>query len=52
MHRVDHLPPPLDAHRLKVLDKKYRSTISCPILAWSFSFSASLALLAPAVLQT
>src|SRR5512145_3304878 len=41
MHAVDHLPPPIDAQRPKAFAKKSRSTISCPILACSFSMSAS-----------
>ena len=37
----DHRPPPVQAHRPKAFAKKSRSTTSWPILAWSFSTSAS-----------
>src|SRR3954454_6389014 len=39
--RVNHLPPPLDAHRPEALAKKSRSTTNWPILACSFSISTS-----------
>ncbi|MCW2249252.1 hypothetical protein M2352_004912 [Azospirillum fermentarium] len=39
MLRLDHLPPPADAHRPEALRKKSRSTTSCPIMACSFSTS-------------
>src|SRR5271165_4125945 len=38
---LNHLPPPLDAHRPEAFAKKSRSTTNCPILACSFSTSAS-----------
>jgi hypothetical protein len=39
---LDHLPPPFDAHRPEAFAKKSRSTSSWPILACSFSTSASV----------
>nr|CAM77516.1 hypothetical protein MGR_1981 [Magnetospirillum gryphiswaldense MSR-1] len=46
MAGLDHLPPSLDAHRPKALDKKSRSTTSWPIFACNLATSASLAALA------
>ena len=41
---LDHLTPPLPAHRPDAFAKKSRSTSNCPILACRFSTSASAAL--------
>jgi hypothetical protein len=43
VHRLDHLAPPIEAHRPEVFAKKSRSTTSRPIFACRVSTSASAA---------